>query len=79
MHVALAEQLYEAGSHPFLNGIATLWIFSAAVSAMCEPDKNSSAGYQWLYRFTHVLAANLDRSGLFNDVSGKATNEMSNK
>jgi hypothetical protein len=39
-----------------------LWIFSAAVSAMDPPETRDSRFYGWLYRFTHLLAANLDRA-----------------
>ena len=38
-----------------------LWVFSAAVCAMSAPDGKSGKAYQWLYRFSHLLAANLDR------------------
>lgn len=75
MHCIVSEYVAFGGSHPFVGGLATLWIFSAAVSAMCEPDQKSSQAYQWLYRFTHLLAANLDRSGFFNINSGATTNE----
>jgi hypothetical protein len=51
--------------HFYWSGLASLWIFSAAVSAMTQPGDKSSVAYQWLYRFTHLLAANLDRAGLF--------------
>lgn len=34
---------------------------SAAVSAMDPPKNSDSNFYGWLYRFTHLLAANLDR------------------
>jgi hypothetical protein len=53
--------------HLYWRGLATLWIFSAAVSAMQMPDKCSSPAYQWVYRFTHLLAANLDRAGLLGE------------
>ena len=66
MHMFLCDLLLPSGSHFFLRGVATLWIFSAAVSAMSPPDSKSSQSYQWLYRFSHLLAANLDRAGLLN-------------
>lgn len=50
---------------PFLFGFAALWCFSAAVSAMETPGASSSSFYVWLYRFTHLLAANLDKAALF--------------
>lgn len=49
----------------YWGGLATLWMFSAGVSAMSKPGEKSSVAYQWLYRFTHLLAANLDKAGLF--------------
>lgn len=61
---AVCDLFPSGGSHLYFQGLATLWIFSAAVSAMQAPEGNSTRGYQWLYRFTHLLAANLDRAGL---------------
>ena len=46
----------------FWTGAGALWIFSAAVSAMDPPEAGASRFYGWLYRFTHLLAANLDRA-----------------
>jgi hypothetical protein len=46
----------------FWTGAGVLWIFSAAVSAMDPPETRDSRFYGWLYRFTHLLAANLDRA-----------------
>lgn len=46
----------------FWTGAGALWIFSAAVSAMDPPRNQDSRFYGWLYRFTHLLAANLDRA-----------------
>jgi len=46
----------------FWTGAGTLWVFSAAVSAMDPPRTGDSSFYRWLYRFTHLLAANLDRA-----------------
>lgn len=48
-------------AHSFWTGAGALWIFSAAVSAMDPPRTGDSSFYGWLYRFTHLLAANLDR------------------
>lgn len=45
----------------FWTGAGALWVFSAAVSAMDPPKNSDSNFYGWLYRFTHLLAANLDR------------------
>jgi hypothetical protein len=63
------------GSHLFLRGVMTLWVFSAAVGAMGQPDGKSGRGYEWLYRFLHLLAANLDRAGLFPNPAIEETNE----
>jgi len=46
----------------FWVGAGVLWFFSAAVSAMEPPKSEDSRFYGWLYRFTHLLAANLDRA-----------------
>jgi hypothetical protein len=46
----------------FWTGAGALWIFSAAVSAMDRPSSKDGRFYGWLYRFTHLLAANLDRA-----------------
>ncbi|HLH35455.1 MAG TPA: hypothetical protein VKX41_12330 [Alloacidobacterium sp.] len=51
-----------ASPESFWLGAAALWIFSAAVSAMDPPKTGDSGFYGWLYRFTHLLAANLDRA-----------------
>ena len=45
----------------FCTGAGALWVFSAAVSAM-NPPATMAGFYGWLYRFTHLLAANLDRA-----------------
>lgn len=45
----------------FCTGAGALWVFSAAVSAM-NPPTTKAGFYGWLYRFTHLLAANLDRA-----------------
>ena len=59
--------MYEASAlqqgHLFWKGIVCLWVFSAAVSALSAPEETSGPMYQWLYRFSHLLAANLDRIG----------------
>ena len=65
MHViqVIAETLRPVESASV--GMAALWIFSAGVSALATPSAQSSPSYQWLFRFLHLLAANLDRAGLF--------------
>jgi hypothetical protein len=45
--------------HQFGTAVALYWIFSAAVSAMPEPDAKGNSGYLWLYRFCHTLAGNI--------------------
>jgi hypothetical protein len=45
--------------HQFGAAAAIYWIFSAAVSAMSEPDAQSHPGYLWLYRFAHTIAGNI--------------------
>ena len=49
-------------SQSFWTGAGVLWVFSAAVSAMDPPKIGASNFYGWLYRFTHLMAANLDRA-----------------
>ena len=49
-------------AHCFWTGAGALWVLSAAVSAMDPPKTGDSSFYGWLYRFTHLLAANLDRA-----------------
>ncbi len=61
------RSMIQGDGHSFALGVGALWIFSAAVSAMGAPNEKSSPGYQWLFRFSHLLAANLDRAGLLGD------------
>ena len=79
MSAFLCDVLAPGEPHFFLRGLATLWVFSAAVSALSAPDCKSSPLYQWLYRFMHLLAANLDRAGLLNLTSAVIPNEPSSK
>ena len=69
MHVittlAEAARPFESAS----AGAAALWVFSAGVSALAAPDAHSSTSYQWLFRFLHLLAANLDRAGILEPTS----------
>lgn len=51
-----------SSTQSFWTGAGALWVFSAAVSAMDPPRIGASSFYGWLYRFTHLLAANLDRA-----------------
>ncbi len=59
IHAALWSS---ATAQSFWTGAGVLWVFSAAVSAMDPPNTGGSSFYGWLYRFTHLLAANLDRA-----------------
>jgi hypothetical protein len=45
--------------HQFWAAVAAYWVFSAAVSAMPEPDAGAGSGYLWLYRFLHTTAGNI--------------------
>ena len=76
MHFFSSGLLDARGPHLFFNGMALLWMGSAAVSALPAPGEKSSPTYQWLFRFLHLLAANLDRAGLLPtppaDVLGNA-------
>lgn len=68
-----------ASPESFWLGATALWIFSAAVSAMDPPNARDSAFYGWLYRFTHLLAANLDRAlGPASPVVSPAQQKTSN-
>ncbi len=67
--LAFIVDSHRLGDARFFGGIVALWIFSAAVSAMCPPVSSSGEKYRWLYRFAHLLAANLDRAGLLDTIS----------
>jgi len=54
--------------HQFWVAVALYWIFSAAISALPEPNPNGSPGYLWLYRFLHTTAGNLTTA--FNRLPG---------
>jgi hypothetical protein len=45
--------------HQFWAAVVAYWIFSAAVSAMPEPDAGAGSGYRWLYCFLHTTAGNI--------------------
>lgn len=45
--------------HQFWAAVGLYWIFSAAVSAMPEPDTDSRPAYIWLFRFLHTTAGNI--------------------
>ena len=50
-------------SHQAILGAAGVWVLSAAISNMPEPDTTSSKAYRWLYGFLHTAAGNLDKLG----------------
>lgn len=47
--------------HPFAL-LAAWWIYSAAIGALPAPNANSSAFYQWAFKFTNTIAANIARA-----------------
>jgi hypothetical protein len=75
MHALLSGIRSGGGAGSFVSGALGLWVFSAAVCAMSTPDDKSSKGYQWLYRFSHLVAANLDRVGLTGAAEASAASE----
>lgn len=60
--MSFTHTLFWPAAQSFWTGAGALWVFSAAVSAMDPPNTGDSRFYGWLYRFTHLLAANLDRA-----------------
>jgi hypothetical protein len=48
-------------AHPYVAGLASLWLFSAFTGGMPEPDASSGKAYRWTYNSLHLLAANLDK------------------
>ena len=48
--------------------LAGYWVFNAAVTALPQP--NGSKPYQFLYRFAHTLAGNLDKAASALKVPG---------
>ena len=58
----MSWQMFEVRrEYGFMKGLLGLWVFSAAVSALASPNEKSSKFYAWIYRFSHLLAENLDR------------------
>lgn len=45
--------------HQYIAGIASLWVFCAAVDSMPDPDATSGKFYRWAYPFLHKIAGNL--------------------
>lgn len=42
---------------PWFDITLCWWVFSAVTSGMPEPDQDSSFGYIWLYRTSHILSS----------------------
>lgn len=42
--------------------IVGYWVSSNAIGAMPMPDKDSSKGYAWFFKFANGLAANMSRA-----------------
>lgn len=49
-------------AHQFWTAVAAYWLFSAAVSSMPDPSEKSSSGYTWFWKFTHIIAGNLNNA-----------------
>jgi hypothetical protein len=76
--MSFSHSLFLPTAQSFWTGAGALWVFSAAVSAMDSPKTGDSRFYGWLYQFTHLLAANLDRA-LGPASSEKEQTSISNK
>jgi len=50
------------------KAIVAYWLFNAAVTALPQP--NGGKAYQFIYRFMHTLAGNLDRAAQKLNVPG---------
>ena len=74
MHALLSGLRGGSEAGPYVSGALGLWVFSAAVCAMSAPDGKSGRAYQWLYRFSHLLAANLDRAGVVGGAEEDSVN-----
>lgn len=48
--------------------VAAYWVFNSLVTALPEPGQGKL--YQFVYRFLHTLAGNLDRAAKKFDVPG---------
>lgn len=48
----------------------SFYIFSAIVGAMPTPKTDSHMAYQFLFRFMHILAGNLNRAAISLKVPG---------
>lgn len=80
MHVPVEVASSEAGQ-TFWRGLAALWVFSAAISALNPPDQHSGRAYRWLFTFAHLLAANLDRISVLRSavsIAGLRTDRKAN-
>ena len=54
----------------FWEVLVGYWLFSAAVGAMPTPQQGSSMGYQFLFRFAHILSGNVNRAAVALKVPG---------
>lgn len=50
--------------------IAGYWLFNALVTALPQADAQSNKAYQFVYRFMHTLAGNVDRAAQKFSVPG---------
>jgi len=50
------------------KAVVAYWLFNAAVTALPQP--NGGKVYQFVYRFLHTLAGNLDRAAQKLNVPG---------
>jgi hypothetical protein len=67
------QSLVEFISNPILwKVIVAYWIFNAAVTSLPQPNGNKL--YQFVYRFCHALAGNIDRAAQKFSVPGAQPN-----
>lgn len=56
-------------SNPILwKAVLAYWLFNAAVAALPQP--NGGKFYQFVYRFLHILAGNIDRAAQKLNIPG---------
>lgn len=48
--------------HPALAALIAYYILSAAISALPSPTADSSKFYQWFFKFSNGIAANISRA-----------------
>lgn len=54
---------------------AIYWFFSAIVGAMPTPTQDANPFYQFLFRFLHILAGNINRAAVAFKVPGSQTEQ----